>query len=505
MDTSIPTFLLRYVPDDLHLDDVYQSEEYAAWEKLTAPENDGLLEEFVTGLLNGKRGRATRVGPTYPGSCNVVVRFCFPDAGPDVALRFPKPGAQTATAAALLDEKTVNEARWMQYLRARTTIPIPEVYVYGTAAEGLPYMGPFILMEWMAGENLYAYLVSRPPSLKLDDIFTQVAGFLWELYHLRLDKIGSVSEAAEGGLWSVTGRPLTWDMQQMFCDNPTLSTDAWPTGPLHSGRAYFHFVSRHQHSLLWAVRNLNVPCRYDAETNQSVQADHESALDRDAVERIARCRFKARRGFTALVDQFYPDDEYDSLCDCPFVPYNLDLGPRNMLIDRTTGRITGVIDWEYTNAMPAQFACDPPLWLALILPRACLQSDSFSSFRKHYPPYLERFLAAVKRVENQKTTAKTTSEPSTRTQTGAVREEHPSLSERMRQSWQSKRCWFDFAANYSDQVDGIYEAELRGISRGAVSSRPEEEDEYAKFAVEQSVAYVREVGRREYGDGAATG
>lgn len=503
MDQSLSTSLLRYVPDDLHSEEIYQTDKYMAWENLTAPENIEPLEDFVTGLLQNKRGRAKQVGE-YPGSCNVVVRFSFPDEGSDVGLRFPEPGEQIDIAADLLEEKSFNEVRWMQFLGSHTNIPIPKVHAYGSAAKGLPHMGPFILMEWMEGENLYEYLISRPKDMKLDDIFTQVAGFLLELYQLRFDKIGSISKDTQGQ-WSVTNRPLTWDMHQMFCDIPNLPIGEWPTGPLQSSREYFNFVDRHQRNLLWADRNLNVPCHYDAENNQSVQADNGGSLDPHTVERIARFRFKARQGFTKLIDQFCLDDKDQG----PFIPFNLDFGPRNMLFDRKTGRITGMIDLEYMNSMPVQFALDPPLWLALILPRACLQSDSFDSFRKHYPPYLARFLAALKRAEDQNTTTssepRSGSEPGPRTQAGPAHKGDPPLSELMRQSWESKRCWFNFAANYSDQVDGIYQAELGGIL-GDTKSRLElgKEDEYAKFAIEQAVTYVREVSQREYVSDATT-
>jgi hypothetical protein len=39
-----------------------------------------------------------------------------------------------------------------------------------------------------------------------------------------------------------------------------------------------------------------------------------------------------------------------------------------MLVDAETLKITAVLDLEFTNAMPAQFAYDPPWWLLLVGP-----------------------------------------------------------------------------------------------------------------------------------------
>jgi hypothetical protein len=45
-----------------------------------------------------------------------------------------------------------------------------------------------------------------------------------------------------------------------------------------------------------------------------------------------------------------------------------DLRPTNMVANLETLRITAVLDFEFTNAMPAQFAYDPPWWLLLKQP-----------------------------------------------------------------------------------------------------------------------------------------
>jgi aminoglycoside phosphotransferase (APT) family kinase protein len=46
----------------------------------------------------------------------------------------------------------------------------------------------------------------------------------------------------------------------------------------------------------------------------------------------------------------------------PFRVFYDDLRPSNMLVNPKTIRITALLDFEFTNVMPAQFAYDLPWW-----------------------------------------------------------------------------------------------------------------------------------------------
>jgi hypothetical protein len=96
-----------------------------------------------------------------------------------------------------------------------------------------------------------------------------------------------------------------------------------------------------------------------------------------------------------------------------------------MLVDPKTLRITGVIDFEYTNAMPAQFAYDPPWWLLLDGPERWLDRCALDEFLTLYKPRMERFLRALERVEE---------ELARKMQLRGVK-----LSTQMRDSWKSGR------------------------------------------------------------------
>ena len=107
---------------------------------------------------------------------------------------------------------------------------------------------------------------------------------------------------------------------------------------------------------------------------------------------------------------------------------------------RHSGIITGVFDLEFTNAIPIQFACDPPLFLFGALPEACLGRGYFAWFLREYEPLLEQFLDAMKQEQKR----------------GEESFGQTPLSTLMRDSWTTKRVSFNYGLNNSDQVDSIY-------------------------------------------------
>ncbi|KAF4458063.1 Protein kinase-like domain [Fusarium austroafricanum] len=116
-------------------------------------------------------------------------------------------------------------------------------------------------------------------------------------------------------------------------------------------------------------------------------------------------------------------------------------------LDPETFRITTVLDFEFTNGMPAQFTYDPPWWLLLSGPEAWLDLGCVQVFRDQYEPRMEQFLRALELAEDESTA-------------GEQQLVQPRLSTRMRDSWESVRFWFDCAARKSFDLDVVYWAAL---------------------------------------------
>ncbi|KAJ8604141.1 hypothetical protein MRB53_041939 [Persea americana] len=124
-----------------------------------------------------------------------------------------------------------------------------------------------------------------------------------------------------------------------------------------------------------------------------------------------------------------------------------------MLIDPETLKISAVLDFEFTNAMPAQFTYDPPWWLLLSGPEVWLDRDSLKEFRECYEPRMEQFLQALEEEEDRQ----------------VLDDQQPSttrLSALMRDSWQSNRFWFNYAARKSFELDAVYWAALHEGGNG---------------------------------------
>jgi hypothetical protein len=234
--------------------------------------------------------------------------------------------------------------------------------------------------------------------------------------------IGAISEDPASNIWSVTGRPLIYNINELA----TVSgypIDKFPTAQFASANEYFQNLANEYLIHLRTQRNL---------TDNPEDAQRQF---------IARYRFKQ------LILQYCIEDAG------PFKPFCNDLQPSNMLVDPKTLQITAVLDFEFTNTIPAQFVYDPPWWLLLLGPDIWLERRTMEEFLARYKPRMEQFLQALERVE-----AKSGSRGK---QPGGLR-----LSTRMRDLWGTGRFWFDYSIRKSFDIDAVYWAVLYNASTG---------------------------------------
>ena len=276
------------------------------------------------------------------GSSNLslVIIIRFDDGGPKAVIRFPKPGI---TATKLRDEKVKNEVQVLEFLREKTTIPVPRVVSWGMTKDSPAHLGPFMIMESVDGLSL-ATILQQPTEnardevvlktdvddTKLDYFYEQLADYMLQLSRLDFTTIGAITKNSSSNEWDASARPLTYNMNELRTVVSKVPTDGDPTAPFTSANSYLHSLADEHLVHLQTQRNL--------------------ANNRDDAKR----RFIARHRFKELISRYCTDDFG------PFKLYCDDLQPSNMLADPDTLRITAVLDFEFTNAMPAQFTCDPP-------------------------------------------------------------------------------------------------------------------------------------------------
>jgi hypothetical protein len=152
---------------------------------------------------------------------------------------------------------------------------------------------------------------------------------MFQLSQLEFASIGAISRDHAYGVWHVSGRPFTYTMNELACV-AGYPDSKFPTELFGCASEYLRLIANEHLTQLW--------------TQRSLVEDSE----------IAQQRFIARHRFAQLVSEYHPEVYRLSL------PFCDDIRPSYMLIDLMTLQITAVLDFEFTNAMPAEFMYDPP-------------------------------------------------------------------------------------------------------------------------------------------------
>ncbi|KAF9784240.1 hypothetical protein IL306_007708 [Fusarium sp. DS 682] len=295
----------------------------------------------------------------------------------------------------------------MKFIREHTGIPVPTVRCWGVTENSPQKLGPFIIMDFIEGDDL-SDLLQQPtenkqeaiildPNIdekKLDLVYEQIAGFMLELSRLSFSRIGAISQDDKSGEWTVTGRPLTYDMNELVTLGGYPASQFDTTSPFDGATDFFQWHAQTFQRHLEAQRNI-------------------AGDDED----LAWKQFAARRCFAELIPTHGSVDNEGSFrlfCD--------DLRPTNMLVNPETLQITAVLDLEFTNSMPVQFADDLPWWLLLKQPSIWVGDGEMQEFLDLFIPRKDQFLRAMERVEARSPPV-----------TGET-----ALSDRMRDSWENE-------------------------------------------------------------------
>ncbi|CRL25793.1 Protein kinase-like domain [Penicillium camemberti] len=344
------------------------------------------------------------------GAFNICYRVRYDD-GPDVIVRFAALGR-----AILRREKVPIEVATMKYIRKTTSIPVPEVF-----GSGICWAGPYIVMSFLEGVPL-SQLLKDPSSkgrpvlnLQTSDrslkwAYREMAAIILELSKLEFDYIGALGENEKG--FFIARRPLTFNMNELMV-SAKLPEAVFPSNTFRSATDYFKSLAM-QHLF------------------------HLRLQQREPVSSEEDCRrkFTARSLFLKITENLcneYPEGPFRLYCD--------DLRPSNVLIDLDASRASGVIDWEFTYAAPAEFAWVAPWWLLLQSPEDW--EGDLNLFLTRYFPRLRVFLEVLRDHESKLIEQQLLSESQR-------------LSLRMEDSMETGLFWVCLAARYSSMFDEIY-------------------------------------------------
>ncbi|KAJ5952132.1 uncharacterized protein N7479_010545 [Penicillium vulpinum] len=304
----------------------------------------------------------------------------------------------------------------MRYIRKTTSITVPEVF-----GSGLCWAGPYVVMSFLEGVPL-SQLLKDPSSegrpvlnpqisdRSLKRAYREMAALVLELSKHEFDSIGAIEENEKG--FFVARRPLTFNMNELML-SANLPEEVFPSHTFRSTTDYFKALAM-QHLF------------------------HLRLQQRDAVSSEEDCRrkFTARCLFLDITKKLftkYPEGPFRLYCD--------DLRPSNILIDLDAFRVSGIIDWEFTYAAPAEFTWVAPWWLLLQSPEDW--EGDLNQFLTRYTPRLYTFLECPKDHEDKLIEQNFLSESQR-------------LSPRMENSMETGLFWVCLAARYSSMFDEIY-------------------------------------------------
>ncbi|KAJ2985131.1 hypothetical protein NUW58_g4843 [Xylaria curta] len=415
---------LRYVSmerDDLAWEE--NDKETDVWERSL---HKAELYRAIANLIKKYRpGEAVELHKPIRGGYNIFYRLEYKDGS------FP-------------EEKVRYEVAAMRCIAAETTIPVPKIYYFGTAAENPTGLGPFMIMEYIEHEMTMSEALKDPtlapedshvldPNIseqKLEFLYRQMANILLQLSTVTFPRIGSLVEDKDGH-FSVSGRPLIQNMNSLL-EFTGVTPTLLPAGPYSNTDEWYS-----------ALADMHL-AQLTFQHNDAVD-DEDDARDKY----VARQLFRRLASEGRLTSEFEPKEDDNNPPKFPL--YSSDLRPSNVLIDKDF-RVVGVIDWEFAYAAPAQFSFDPPWWLLLKAPECW--PDGYTPWMEAYEPRLKTFLHILEDEEKKMQASSEISSGLTRLSLSNDRS--VTLSQGMRKSWENKTWMINYAARNSWEFDFLF-------------------------------------------------
>lgn len=195
-----------------------------------------------------------------------------------------------------------SEIATMNFVRSRTTIPIPRVFDYETSSDALSGY-PYVLLEYMPGRTCDNILAKTVPPEYTTKVAKQLANVFFELQNLAFDRIGRMMMKASNG--------------EEFELIPPASDGN--IGQPHTSLEYFHKERRAE--------------------NAEILALHPN----DADWATAAWILKLAISHMAMDDRVHG----------PFPLTHLDLHHGNLLFDEEFN-LTAVLDWSHAQTAPLE-------------------------------------------------------------------------------------------------------------------------------------------------------
>ncbi|KAK7511539.1 kinase-like domain-containing protein [Phyllosticta citriasiana] len=397
------------------------------------------------GKIRGSSDPAVCTG-IMGGSFNFALKLDFVDGGPPWLIRFPLLGR-----VMFPDEKTLNEIAVMEYLREKTSLPVPEVVAYSLTKDTPQGVGPFIITTFFEGgtrliDRMRKEAADRKAGLDLDlseeileKSYRVMAKITLELSRCTFDRVGSIERDGDEGNseWKIGERAAI-----THCINETMRCcgvrpERILEGSFTVDQYFTALLDEHMHQLQ-TQRN----------AAEIIRKKEGSEDDMEMCAEDFRKKFLARHFFrNTILPKFpaSPDLPAAALfCD--------DLSPGNVLVDDDFN-IVAAIDWEFSYAAPYQYTCSPPHWLLINNPGDWMWEHGITNFLDTYRPRFETFLKILRQLEEEDKAKDDTADSVSKSDQSSNR---PRLSTLMQQSWDDGTFWLVEAVKRSGDIDQVY-------------------------------------------------
>lgn len=236
----------------------------------------------------------------------------------------------------------------MRYVADHTSIPVPHIYHWGTAADNPTLLHvPFIIMEHIphattigqALDDSDFQIPSVPESKKREYLYQKMADISLQLYNLSSDTIGSLCILDDGD-YAVTSAPLTHNIgyHVVNCSVPIAALPPRDKTYTSSTEYLTDVANMHVAALLFM--------------NEKFTESAEDCRDDFVVRHLVR---------TVLRERQQPQSDQPREI---FRLWGDDFRPESVLLDKD-GAVVGVVDWEFTYFAPETFYYNPPWWLLI--------------------------------------------------------------------------------------------------------------------------------------------
>lgn len=262
---------------------------------------------------------------------------------------------------AFADEKTRAEVGAMLHVASHTSIRVPRVYHWGTAADNPTGLDlPFIIMEYIPHSYTLAHflldpaLVKRPElkanaNLVKEHLYRQLAKIHIQLSQIRHSSISALDIVNNRSIPG--GAPIPFNLNEKVISHhvpEAIFAPAIAVGETTSTARQWHVFTAN----LYIAGLL-----YEQNPDRGVDEIRSKFVARYLYRQLALNRKLPRRpdddGFPA---EGSSEESFRLWCD--------DLGTHNILCNEQ-GDVEGVIDWEFVYFAPESFIYDPPVWLII--------------------------------------------------------------------------------------------------------------------------------------------